>query len=229
MINGEIVKDNKDKKMLMGMPCGSGQVPSLMVNSLMHLRKPISAAFLIVDRQRIDKCRNYFVQQAIDNDFDYLFMVDDDNPIPPETLELMIEDDKDIVIAPIATRNPNPQSGKHDLCAYYKETKDVGDGKTLDYYNFIEKFIDTGHLHKIDAGGTGAILIKRKVLEAIVKEYTYPFEFGDVTVNGQRRTMSEDAEFCERATKLGFEIYLDERITPIHLGQQQQIIWRHGM
>jgi GT2 family glycosyltransferase len=29
--------------------------------------------------------------------------------------------------------------------------------------------------------------------------------------------MSEDAEFSERAVKAGFEIWVDERIKPIHL------------
>ena len=67
-------------------------------------------------------------------DMDYILFVDDDNPIPQNTLLKMLEDDKDIVTCPILTRNPN-KDGKHDICCYYAEERDVGDGKTLTYYN----------------------------------------------------------------------------------------------
>lgn len=220
------MKSLKDKKVLIGMPCGSGFIPSLTVQTLLQLHKPCPCAFGVVDRQRIDKVRNFLVHQCLEGGFDYLLMIDDDNPIPPDTLEVMLKDNKDIVIAPILTRNPN-KDGKYDLCAYYVENRDVGNGETIPYYNFITEFKDKGPLHKIDAGGTGCILIKRKVLEEMVKKYEYPFEFGDITVNKQRRTMSEDAEFCERATKLGFEIWLDERIRPIHLSNQIQLVWHN--
>jgi hypothetical protein len=217
----------KDKKVLIGMPCGSGLVPSLTVQSLLQLRKPCACAFSIIDRQRIDKSRNYFVSELLKTDFDYLMMIDDDNPIPPDTLEKFLEDDKDVVIAPIMTRNPN-KDGNHDLCAYYSQEVDAGDGEKFLYYNFITKFRDEGPLHKIDAGGTGCILIKREVLETIASKYEFPFEFGDkVFRSGKRRTMSEDAEFTERCILNGYEVWLDDRIKPIHLGNQKQIQWQH--
>lgn len=215
------------RKVLIAVPNGSGYIPALMVQSLLQLRKPCPCAFLVVERQRTDKCRDYFAKELIKSDFDYLMMIDDDNPIPPNTLEMMIADDKDIVITPIMTRNPN-KTGKHDLCAYYSRKVKIKDNY-LRNYDFIEKFRDDGPLHKIDAGGTGCMLIKRKVLEALVKKYEYIFEYGDITVDGQRRTLSEDVEFCERAVDAGFEIWLDERIRPIHFGNKQAIIWQPTM
>jgi hypothetical protein len=100
------------------------------------------------------------------------------------------------------------------------------EGETLTMYEFIKDFRDGSPLHRIDSGGAGCILIKRKVLEELSKKYENVFEFGDKKVGGQRRTMSEDAEFGERATLAGFEMWLDDRIRPIHLGQQQQIVWQ---
>lgn len=208
-------------KILIAMPSYNGQVPSITVQNLLQLHKPCECAFVIIDRQRIDKCRNFFVKQALEGGFDYLFMIDDDNPIPPDTLEKLLEDDKDIITVPILSRNPL-EDGTHPLCAFYKEDRKIKK-KTMPYYTPIKEFKEEGDLHQIDAAGTGCILIKRKVLESMAKEYEYPFEFGDITVEGQRRTMSEDAEFSERAVKQGFEIWLDERIIPIHLGQQQII------
>ncbi len=210
--------NTNQKKVLLGIPCGSGLIPSMVAQSLLQLHKSVPCSIIIVDRQRVDKCRNYFVKMALEQEFDYLMMVDDDNPIPDATLDVLLADDKDVIIAPILSRNPNKE-GINILCAYYKEDRKVGD-KILADYNDIKEFKDEGPLHKIDGGGCGCMLIKRAVLEKVAKEYEYPFEFGDITVNGQRRTMSEDMEFCERVTKLGFEIWLDDRIRPIHLGNQ---------
>jgi GT2 family glycosyltransferase len=178
-----------------------------------------------VERQRVDKARNYMVNEALKGGFDYLFFVDDDNPIPPDTLEKLLEDDKDIVSAPILGRVAN-KDGKHPLCAFYSKEA-TADGKSLKLYYPIEKFREEGPLHKVDAVGTGCLLIKRKVLEELIKIHKDGlFEFGDIkfkkkiTVDGQeydRRTMSEDAEFSERAVNAGFGIWVDDRIRPYHL------------
>jgi len=180
---------------------------------------------MVVERQRIDKARNNIALEALKNGVDYVFFVDDDNPIPPDTLEKFIEDDKDIVIAPILGRNPD-KNGVHPLCAFYKrEVK--ADGKKINLYENIEKFKEDDYLHRIDAAGTGCMLVKRKVLEKLFAKYgEYIFEFGDikfkkkVVVKGKeydRRTMSEDCEFSERAVKEGFEIWLDDRVRPFHI------------
>jgi GT2 family glycosyltransferase len=211
----------------MAMPSGSGVVPVIMLQSLLQLRKPIPCGFMTVERQRVDKARNAMVEEALKNNFDYLFFVDDDNPIPPDTLEKFIEDDKDIVGAPILSRNA--VNGVHKLCCFYSEDI-VVDGASLKLYNAVEKFRENSYMHKVDAIGTGCLLIKRKVLESLIKKYKNGiFEFGDikfkkeVVVNGQkydRRTMSEDAEFSERAVNEGFDIWVDDRIRPIHLTNQ---------
>lgn len=216
------IKELKTKKsVLVAMPCYSGYMPTLMASSLLQMYKTLPCAFLIVDRQRIDTCRNFFVKQMLAGDFDYLFMIDDDNPVPANILQQFIEDDKDIVIPPILSRNPNPD-GVYTLCAYYSYDRMVKT-KSIKMYEHIKEFRDEGPLHKIDAGGTGAMLIKRKVLEKLSKDYENPFEFGDITIEGQRRTTSEDVEFSERAIKAGFEIWLDERVVPVHLGSNQII------
>lgn len=176
-----------------------------------------------VERQRTDKARSFLAMEALKNDMDYLFFVDDDNPIPPDTLEKFIEDDKDVVIAPIPSRNPDA-SGKHPLCAFYASEINTSIGK-VNIYHPIEKFREDGPLHRIDAGGTGCMLIKKKVLQKLNTIYQDNiFEYGDIKfeklfIDGKeydRRTMSEDAEFCERAVKAGFEIWLDDRIRPAH-------------
>jgi GT2 family glycosyltransferase len=224
----------KPKIVLLGLPTGSGHIPVAMVASLLQLQKPLPCAFSYVERQRTDKARNGLVLEALKNGADYLLMIDDDNPVPSDTLKLMLEDDKDIVIAPILSRN-SKQDGTHDLCAFYAKKVKV-DGKPLRLYSPIKDFKDKGPLHKIDAGGTGCMLIKRAVLEKLYALHQgQPFEFGDIRfkkkikVDGieyDRRTMSEDVEFCERAVDAGFEVWLDDRIRPIHFGRMTGVQWK---
>ncbi len=203
-----------------------------MLQSLLMLHKPYPCGFVVVEKQRVDKARNNIALECLRGGFDYLLFVDDDNPIPLDTLEKLIEDDKDIVTAPILGRNPAPD-GKYKLCAFYSEKIKTKNGKLRLYFP-IENFRDNGPLHRVDACGTGCILIKRKVLETLNKKYQdYIFEFGDVrfpelTYKGKkydRRTMSEDCEFSERAIGAGFEIWLDERIRPIHLTTMGAVKW----
>jgi hypothetical protein len=211
----------KEKLILIGMPNGSGSVPASMVSSLLQLRKPAPCAFMIVERQMIEMARNAIALEALKNNCTHLLMVDDDNPIPPDTLEKLIEDDKDIVIAPILSRNPN-RDGVHDLCAFYSEEVDG-----IKLYKNIEQFKDDGYLHKIDGGGTGCMLIKIHVLAKLFAKYgnrmferTRDVFPKPITYEGKEwteRTMSEDVQFCERAIEEGLEIWLDSRVRPLHI------------
>lgn len=216
--------DLKDKKVLLGMPCGSGSMPAMMVQSLLGLEKPCVCAFSVIERQATVKARNYFVKMALDEGFDYLLMIDDDNPVPSDTLKVLLEADKDVVIAPILARNP--VGGEFPLCAFYAEEHKLKDGRKVKLYDNIKDFRDEGPLHQIDAGGTGCMLIKRSVLERLYEKFKGEvFALGDETFEEQvirgkkidRRTMSEDVEFCERAVEEGFEIWLDDRIRPKHI------------
>lgn len=220
----------------MGVPTYSGFIHASMVQSLLQLHKPLPTAVMVVERQRIDKARNAMAKACLEQGFDYLFFVDDDNPIPPDTLEKFLEVDNDIVSCPILARNPTAE-GKYKLCSFYAKETQV-DGKPLKLYSHIEVFKEEGHLHKVDATGMGACLIKREVLEAVSNAHKQePFEWGDykfekgVTVDGvyyDRRTMGEDVEFCERATDLGFEVWLDERIKPVHISGLRTVKWGNG-
>ena len=197
-----------------------------MVQSLLQLQKPIQCMSMIIDRQRVDKARNYLVNMAIQNNCDYLLFIDDDNPIPSNTLEKLIEDDRDIVIAPILARNPD-KNGEHKICAFNKINVKIKDN-ILTMYKDIEKFdYEKGFIQKIDAGGCGCMLVKRKVFETLYKKYEgMPFDFVENEVDGQKRRLSEDILFCERAINEGFELWIDLRIKPYHIGENKMIQYK---
>lgn len=210
-------------QILIGIPNGSGFFPAMTVEALLKLRKPCPCMFMTVERQRTDKARNYIVQRALESECTHLLFIDDDNPPTDDVLEKFLSADKDIVCSPIPSRNPN-KDGFHDLCVFEKYTVSKGKGKGMNMYKPLNK-VENG-LFKIGGCGMGCTLIKRKVLEKLYKKYDgEPFAYGDTTyttdpkkMNVQRRTMSEDMEFIERATNEGFEVWCDSRVRVPHIG-----------
>ncbi len=218
-------------KLLVGIPNGSGFFPALTVQALMSMRKPCPSMFVTVGRQRTDKARNYIVQKALESGCTHLLFIDDDNPPTEDTIEKFLEDDKDIVCSPILSRNPNKE-GVHDLCIFDKFTVQEGDGKGITMYKSNNKIKDNA-LFRVDGCGMGCTMIKREVLEKLWKKYNgEPFAYGDSfytkdpqKMNGQRRTMSEDMEFIERATNEGFEVWCDSRIKVPHIGSARVLLF----
>ncbi|MFA5154461.1 MAG: hypothetical protein WC554_18100 [Clostridia bacterium] len=215
----------KDKRVLIGIPCGSGQMPAYTVDGLFKMTRPCPTSLLIIERQSVDAARNYLVEMAIRLQVDYLLFADDDGVLPQDTLEKLIEDDKDIVGAPMMTRNVR-DNGQHALCCFEKFDFYIGDGKTINKYRSIQSFDGSkGYLHSIDAIGAACLLVKREALETLFEKHNgRPFEFTHeihqtkehgVTV----RNISEDMTFSERAKQEGFGIWVDTRIRPVHLGK----------
>ena len=203
-----------------------------MLQTAFNLTRPCPMGLMTPDGQGIELARNMIAMEALKHGYDYLFFIDADNPVPRDTLVKLLEDDKDVVGVPYLKRKPN-EKGEHTLCAFYMRRQG---GMRL--YDPIKTFREGGYLHRIDACGTGCMLIKRKVLEEVNKRHpNKPFQFGnlisfnegDKTIDiakGLKRTMSEDLEFCERAADAGFEIWLDTRIRPLHLTGFNAVQWK---
>jgi GT2 family glycosyltransferase len=62
--------------------------------------------------------------------------------------------------------------------------------------------------------GTGCMLITREVAQTLVNKYAYPFNL----IETPDALISEDYSFCMRAREAGFKIWIDPRLTLVHLG-----------
>jgi hypothetical protein len=150
----------------------------------------------------VQYARERFAESVIEMDADYLFMVDDDMLTPPDLFFKLAKNDKDICGALAFTRNPDHKPVIYDVI----EGKDPVTHQ--DYY--INKFAmnyPRNTLVECDAVGFGAVLIKRKVIDAM-KTPRFMGMMG----------CGEDITFCYKAKKLGFEVWMDTRIKLGHLG-----------
>jgi len=215
----------QNKKILIGIPCASGFISAYTVDGLFKMTRPCPTSLLIIERQSADAARNYIIEMGIRLQVDYIFFADDDGVLPPDTLTKMVEDDKDIVGAPMMTRNVR-DNGKHALCCFEKFDFYIGDGRNVKKYRSIQGFNNSkGHLHSVDAIGGACMLIKKNAFEALFAKHNgRPFEFiNEIHTTKEHgvtvRNISEDMCFSERAKEEGFEIWVDTRIRPIHLGK----------
>ena len=145
--------------------------------------------------------RETLAQAAIDEGCDYLFMIDDDMLAPPDLFFKLAANDKDVCAALAFTRNPN-----HKPVCY--ETLEGVDQSTHTKFGFT-RFIDNypkDQLFECDAVGFGAVLIKVDCLKKIPK----PWFFGMAQTG-------EDVQFCVKARKHGFQVWMDSRIKLGHL------------
>ena len=144
---------------------------------------------------------------AVENGFDYLFMIDDDMLAPADLFEKLVKHNVDI-IAPLAfTRNAPHKPVIYNL--------DVGfDPVTKqDYYiNYIVERYPKDQLVRCDAVGFGSVLIKVDCIRKMKKPWF-------MTTSGA----GEDIHFCHSAGRHGFGVYMDTSVKLAHLGYRKKI------
>ena len=133
-----------------------------------------------------DHCRNVIVNRFLETECKFLLMVDSD-VVPPDDVCNMANNDVGVCSAYVRTTVGG-------------ELIPVGMTKDVDGYHHDFKH-SKPEVHRVDAVGTGCILIKREVFEKLDKPY-FKFVYKEgLLVNG------EDFDFCERAG----EVYFDAR------------------
>jgi GT2 family glycosyltransferase len=148
------------------------------------------------------KVRNISCEAALKGGATHLLFADDDMLLcPPDIIGKLLARDKDI-IAPLFFRS----SGNFDPLVFNVN----GDGEPhpiLDYPH--------NELFQVDGGvGTGVILIKREVIEAIGAPYFfYP----------ENSTRGADLHFCMRAIKKGFQVWCDTSLIVKQMGMAHPI------
>lgn len=142
---------------------------------------------------KMPRLRNACIQRVLDGGYDYLFSIDTDLVLQPETLETLLDADKDIV-SEIFWTNGWCNAWMYDQSA----------GMSAEWM--------TPGLYQV--GMTGALtLMKRKVFDAGVNYSQIP--------NLKKALWGEDRWFCVRAACHGFELWVDSHFPAEHLFTEQ--------
>jgi hypothetical protein len=137
--------------------------------------------------------RNTLVQRCLDEDFDYLWFMDDDHSFGPDMLEKLLDSAVAYelpIVMPLCTTRRAP----FHLVTYGRNP----DPTNTDPYLPISLEGAPGEgIVELEAGGTAGMLIRRDVLEAIPPPWF------------KNTSRSEDIVFCEEAKAAGFKTYAD--------------------
>jgi len=171
---------------MIGVPCSDTGRYSAFADSLANLDKQGATVLFAISTWR-HKARNQLVRWMLESESEWLLMVDDDHVFAPDLLTRLLSHDKDIVAA-LCLRRDEPYS---PFC--FSEIGEDGRFLALDLAAH-----ESGGLVRVATVGTGAILIRRAVLEHLSEPW-----FRVTSDSG------EDMLFCQDAAAAGFEIHCD--------------------
>ncbi len=181
---------------LIGVP-NTGSFPWQFVGSALSLQKPENTEWQFIARALVYVAREQIAQYAIDKNFDYVFFLDSDMVIAPDTLLKLFEHDKDIVSGIAFKRSPPYQPCFYEKCNLNNNVPQ------------LEFFTDWESDAILEAEGVGmaCVLIKTDVFKNISKPWFAP-EFN----------IGEDLSFCLKAREAGYKIHVDTSINAGHVG-----------
>lgn len=185
----------------------------------------------------INRARNTLTELFLKTDCEYLLFIDADQGFNAEAVIKMIEEDLDLVGAAVPMKGIN----------WKRVEKAVQDGKTdLNQHTGIynvnmspeqrEEFLKNPNaIAEVQYIGTGLMLIKRNVLEALKEKVgSYKsdqlqvgtinkgdriYDFWKTMVDAESdRLLSEDYHFCKLWKEQGGKIYLAPYVKVIHAG-----------
>ncbi|MCK4857736.1 MAG: hypothetical protein KAT58_07205 [candidate division Zixibacteria bacterium] len=162
----------------------------------------------------ICRARQNDIPEFMQRNFDYLFSVDDDVVLPQNTIQRLVAHDKDIVAGVYRLKEDEPHTA----------VRIPKNGPKW------PEILREGLLTPAIYVSTGCMLIKRVVIERMIKEYPeleyrrnmhgdrcwafyMPFVYRD-------EYLSEDWAFCQRACDTGFEVWVDGAIRCGHWGKK---------
>lgn len=158
--------------------------------------------------------RNNIAQRAIDEEADYVLMVDNDVVLPSDALVNLLEEPVDVCLGYYAHRNAqNAYGGKTSVCR-------LGELNYTMQFPSVELTAkrDRGEYRElIHGGGMGCALIRTDVFRRL------RFPWFDWVNYQDRGVLSEDLYFCEKCGQAGIPIFTDTRVGCGHVFRR--VVW----
>jgi len=197
----------KKIKVLLGVISNRGSMPTYFVKDLFELfeysrSNGIKADIRTFDAVEVQQMRNKCCNHAIDEGYDYVFMLDDDMTYPRDTLVKFLKHDKDFVVGS-ATQRIYPFFPTQ-YKKFSKEKFKEGDNRV-----FITK--ESKNLIEVGSSGVVGALIKVKCFEKLKKPY-FKLEYHKDGVN----ITGSDVYFCKQLTENKISLFLDPTVNYNH-------------
>lgn len=193
----------------------------------------------MMNESLITRARNRLTYDFLETDATHLMFIDADISFLPESIVTMVNADKDIICALYPKKEINWNSVA-DAVKAGVEPKDLPKHTGAFVVNLVgnvkEQYGKLGEPMEIANGGTGFMLIKREVFEALkgkVPTYTNDMHFA-VEVNPEKkviheffatsideesnRLLSEDYHFCKLARQNGYKVFAAPWVNLSHAG-----------
>lgn len=200
-IKGNNEKNMDKNKLVIGIPT-NGLCDWRFTSSLMGLQLLHDTRVIWMVKSMIDTSRNNIVQETLKNlTYTHLLMIDDDMTFEPDFALKLLKHDVDIVGALAFKRRPGYQP-----CVYKQNQEDKN------YYPILPKVFQ-----EVDIVGTGGILIKIDVLKKI------KFPWFQTFYDKKGKHLSVDFDFCIKAKKEGFKIFVDPEVEMGHIGDSEVV------
>ncbi len=185
-----------DARVLVAVP-NQQWVHTQVAVALIRFARAKGVVIMLPNHRPVENNRNVIVQEFLKGPYQWLFMMDDDNPPINDPLEL-IQYDKDVMILPTPI--------------WHNRREDLQKAKPMFLLNALDQ-MGQGYvahapqqgLQQVDSGGTGCLLIHRRVLEKFREEKVIPFE-RYVDEEGIV-VLGSDLSFCEKVKEQGFTIW----------------------
>lgn len=167
-----------------------------------YSKTPTTHIWLTNNLAKMSTLRNATIERALEGSYDYWWSIDTDIVVHPETLQYLLDADKDIV-SEIFWTQVKPSGGWWVNAWMFDQ---------CDFDGHLKQWATPG-LYQV--GMTGACtLVKRKVLEAGVNYSPIP--------NIRKVLYGEDRWFCIRAACHNFELWLDTHCPAEHLYREEE-------
>jgi hypothetical protein len=170
-----------------------------------------------VGESLICRARNNSLIDFMESDCDFLFTIDDDIELPLNAIVKLVKNDKDIC-AGFYRLKRNDKA--HTAVRISKEVK-----AEIPIFSDVFK---KGLVIPAQYVSTGCMLVKRSVVDGMVKHYPKLHYTQNITFKPacalyqpyiyDDEYLSEDWAFCQRARDAGFEIWADGSIRCAHWG-----------
>jgi 2-polyprenyl-3-methyl-5-hydroxy-6-metoxy-1,4-benzoquinol methylase/glycosyltransferase involved in cell wall biosynthesis/GT2 family glycosyltransferase len=193
------VKENTHKRILIAIPTAKNiEVDTFKSIYYMDRPKDTTVDFQYFYGYRVDQVRNLIAHWSINNGYDYVLFLDADMILPKDTLTKLINFNGDIVSGIYIQRRMDKQVTEVHIDSGNVEDPAFFEGK--DYVN-------------VNSTGFGCVLVRTDILKHVGYpqfEYHPSLDFKD--------TLSEDADFCMKAKKLGYEVSIISDLRYGHIG-----------